>query len=120
MGNLTIWLTPVWILSLGVTAAALVLVAAYGILWLVSRPTAEAALRLVRESVLLWVSYLVMLLVGLCVLLAPTMPVKQVLHSMRRLPAVGEFSTKITVPAAHGRSRSAGEIRVGRIAVLLV
>jgi len=75
------------------------LLAVYGILWLVSRPTAEAALRLVRESVLLWVSYLVIVFVGFCILLAPMMPAKQVLHSLRRLPAVGTFTTKVTVPA---------------------
>jgi ABC-type transport system involved in multi-copper enzyme maturation permease subunit len=97
MGNLTIWLTPLWILSLGVTAAALVLVALYGILWLVARPKADAALRLVRESVLMWVSYLVCLLVGLCLLLSPVMPVKQVMHSLKRLPDVGVSSTKVTV-----------------------
>ena len=59
-GNLNIWLTPVWILSLGVTAGAVVLAVLYGVLWLISRPTADAALRLTKESVLQWISYVVM------------------------------------------------------------
>jgi len=58
MGNLTIWLTPLWIVSLGVTAAALLMLILWAALWLVSRRTAQAAMRLERESILQWVSYL--------------------------------------------------------------
>ena len=42
MGNLTIWLTPVWVLSAGVTAGMAILAIACGLLWLVSRRTAES------------------------------------------------------------------------------
>ena len=110
MGNLTVWLTPIWVLSLGVTAAAALLLVVYGILWLVSRRTAEAAFRLVRESVLQWVSYVVLAFVGLSLLAAPAMPVKQVLHSLKRLPAVGP--TSITAP---GPSTCRGRPRRGAV-----
>ncbi len=99
MGNLTIWLTPIWIVSLGVTSAAAILLVLYGILWFVWRRAADAALRLVRESVLQWVSYLVLVFVGLCFLLAPVMPVRQVLNSVKRLPAVGSTTMTVKVPA---------------------
>ena len=99
MGNLTIWLTPIWILSLGVTLAAAAMLVIYGVLWVVSRRTADAAVRLVRESVLQWVSYVVIVLVVFSVIAIPVMPAKQVIDSLKRLPAVGEYSTTVSVPA---------------------
>src|SRR5688500_17082748 len=99
MGNLTIWLTPIWILSLGVTAAAAVLLAVFGIVCLISRPTAEAAFRLVRESVLQWISYVVLVLVGFSLLAIPMMPARQVLSSLKRLPKVGTFTSEVKIPA---------------------
>jgi ABC-type transport system involved in multi-copper enzyme maturation permease subunit len=99
MGNLTIWLTPIWILSLGVTAAAAVLLAVFGIVCLISRQTAEAAFRLVRESVLQWISYVVLVLVGFSLLAIPMMPARQVLSSLKRLPKVGTFTSEVKIPA---------------------
>src|SRR3954463_6166180 len=99
MGNLTIWLTPLWVLSLGVTAAAAIMLVLFGITWLISRRSAEAALRLERESILQWVSYLVLVLVGFCLLASPVMPVRQITNSLKRLTVVGPTTAKITVPA---------------------
>lgn len=99
MGNLTIWLTPIWVLSLGVTAGTAVLLVALGILWLISRRSAEAAVRLIRESILQWISYVVIVLVGFSLLAIPVMPAKQVLHSLQRLPNVGKFTSTVNVPA---------------------
>jgi hypothetical protein len=98
MGNPTIWLTPVWILAAGIAAGMAVLLVLWGILWLISRGTAEAAMRLVRESVLLWISYVAIVFVVFFLLAIPVMPVKQVLHSLGRLPHVGTFSTSQTIP----------------------
>ncbi|MFO0788052.1 MAG: ABC transporter permease [Pirellulales bacterium] len=99
MGNLTIWLTPAWILSLGVIAAAIVMLLVWGLTWLVSRRAAAAMLRLERESILQWVSYLVLAFVAFGILATPIMPVKQVASSLQRLPLVGKFSTVVTIPA---------------------
>ena len=99
MGNLTIWLTPVWILSLGITAGLAILLLAYGIAWLLFRRTAEAAMRLVKESILLWISYVALVFVGFFFLAIPVMPVKPVLHSLSRLPKVGTYKTSVTIPA---------------------
>jgi ABC-type transport system involved in multi-copper enzyme maturation permease subunit len=98
MGNITIWLTPVWVLSAGVTAGMAILLVAWGVLWLVSRPTAEAVLRLVKESILLWVSYLAIVLIGFFFLAMPVMPVKSILHSLERLPKVGTYSDSVKIP----------------------
>src|SRR5262245_48303739 len=98
MGNITIWLTPVWVLSAGVTAGMAILLVAWGVLGLVSRPTAEAVLRLVKESILLWVSYLAIVLIGFFFLAMPVMPVKSILHSLERLPKVGTTTKSVTIP----------------------
>ncbi len=99
INNINIWLTPIWILSLGVTAGALVLLVLYGILWLAARPAAEAAARLVKESILQWISYIVAVFVIFAVLATSFMPWRQVAHSLARLPHVGEQEITVDVPA---------------------
>ena len=98
-GNLGIWLTPVWILSLGVTLGAAVLVVLFVVLWLVARPAAEATLRMVRESVLQWISYVVIAFVVFCLLATPMMPLRQIADSLGRLPHVGSTSATVEVDA---------------------
>ena len=98
MGNLTIWLTPVWVLSAGVTVGMAILTVALGLLWLVSRRTAASVVRLVKESILLWLSYVAIVFVALFFLAIPIMPVKSIWHSLGRLHAVGPYETSIKVP----------------------
>lgn len=99
INNANIWLTPIWILSLGFTAGAIVLLLLYGILWLVARPAADAAARLVKESILQWISYIVMAFVMFAVLGTYFMPWRQVTHSLARLPHVGQREVSVEVPA---------------------
>ncbi len=98
MGNLTIWLTPVWILSAGITAGIAILLLACGILWVVSRRTAESTIRLVKESILLWISYVAIVFIAFFFLAIPVMPVKSVWHSLERLPNVGTYKTSVAIP----------------------
>jgi len=98
-GNLALWLTPVWVLSVGVTVGVVVLLVLYALLWLISRRAAAAVLRTVKESVLLPVSYVVAALVVFCLLLAPTMPTHAVVTSLRRLPYVGPVQKTFSIPA---------------------
>jgi ABC-type transport system involved in multi-copper enzyme maturation permease subunit len=107
-GNLSIWLTPVWILAAGVTLGAVVLLLLYGILWLISRPAAAATLRVVRESVLQWISYVVLAYAVFFVIALPMvwgvrigerhLP-QLVVSSLSRLPYVGPESETVDVPA---------------------
>jgi ABC-type transport system involved in multi-copper enzyme maturation permease subunit len=99
MGNLTIWLTPVWVLSAGVTVGMAILIIACGLLWIVSRRTAESVVRLVKESILLWISYVAIVFIAFFFLAMPVMPVKSIWHSLGRLPNVGAYETSVTVPA---------------------
>src|SRR6476469_8538136 len=98
MGNLTIWLTPVWVLSAGVTLGMAILTIALGLLWLVSRRTGESVVRLVKESILLWISYVAIVFVAFFFLAMPVMPVKSIWHSLRRLPDVGTHQISVKVP----------------------
>ena len=98
-GNLIMWLTPVWILAVGVTIGVAILLVLYGLLWLVARPAAEAVVRVVRESVLLPITYMAMVFVGFALLGAPTMPTKMLVDSLKRLPAVGPQQVTATIPA---------------------
>jgi ABC-type transport system involved in multi-copper enzyme maturation permease subunit len=97
-GNLSIWLTPIWVLSVGVTIGAATLVLLYGVLWVVSRSAAAAMLRVVKESVLQWITYIVLAYVAICILAAPMMPLRQLVSSLGRLPYVGERSMTVEVP----------------------
>ncbi len=97
--NLTMWLTPLWVLSVGVTIGAAILLAIYSLLWLVARPAAESVTRVVHESVLLPLTYIAAVFVGFCLLAAPTMPTTLLIESLKRLPAVGEQHTSLEVPA---------------------
>ena len=98
-GNLTMWLTPVWILSVGVTIGMAILLVLYGLLRLLARPAAEAVTRVVRESVLLPITYMAIVFVGFCLLGAPTMPTKLLVDSLKRLPSVGPQQISVTIPA---------------------
>jgi ABC-type transport system involved in multi-copper enzyme maturation permease subunit len=97
-GNLSFWVTPLWFISVGVTLGAAVLVVLFGLLWVISRPTAAAVLRTVQESVLQWISYVVLVYVALCLLAFPVMPWRSMLDSVRRLPYVGTRVVTVTVP----------------------
>jgi ABC-type transport system involved in multi-copper enzyme maturation permease subunit len=99
LGNLFLWLAPIWMLSLGVTCGAAILAVLFAVLWLVSRSSAEAAVRTIRESVLLPITYIVAALVAFCLLGAVSMPTGQVVASLKRLPAVGTKTWTVTVPA---------------------
>ena len=99
LGNLLLWLTPVWMLSVGVTIGVVILLALYGGLWIFSRDAAEAVLRIVREGILLPVSYLAIALVAFFLLGIPTMPASSVVASLKRLPAVGPMQWTKAIPA---------------------
>ena len=70
----------------------------YGVLWLISRRAAEAVPRIIRESVLLPISYMAMVFVGFCLLGSPTMPTKSLIESLKRLPAVGPQQVVREIP----------------------
>lgn len=99
MSKLTIWLTPLWLLAVGLVAGAVVLLAAWGICWVVNRRAAQAIAAAVGEGILRPISYVLIALAVLAALAATSMPVGQTLASLRRLPHVQTIDKTVTVPA---------------------
>lgn len=92
---LNLWLTPLWMLSLGTTLGLVVLAVLYLVLYLANRKAAEAAWAAISESVLMWVLWLAVAMVGLAVFAFPQMPTDKVLESLRRLPSMGTQSVTV-------------------------
>ena len=104
LGMVVTWTTPIWLLSVGVALGAAVLAAAYGILFLVSRRAAEAAVAGVREGVLLPIFYLVVVLSGFALLgplVIPSLPYSPLISAVSRISAVGQRDVR--------RRRAAGQ-----------
>ncbi len=59
MSKLTIWLTPIWILAVGVTIGALILLLMWGVTWVVNRRAARSIAEAVSEGILRPISYVV-------------------------------------------------------------
>src|SRR5215475_3228754 len=91
LGMLSTWLTPLWLLSVGVALGVIVLALVYAMLYLVSRRSAEFLYASVREGILLPIFYLAMFLAGFAVLaifLVPGLPYRSVLASVSRIGRV--------------------------------
>ena len=102
-GLLFTWATPIWLISVGAAAGLVVLAAAYGVLFLISRRAAEWALSTLREGVLLPISYLAIALAAFALagpLLVPNLPYRALIASVSRLSAVGQRDYEIVVPPA--------------------
>ena len=99
LGQVSIWTTPLWLLAVGVMLGLLILLAVYGLVWLVSRPRAEVLKTTVTESVLQPILFAAVLLSGFAVLAAYSMPVRQMWESVMRVAAAQSGEIPVTVPA---------------------
>ncbi|TWT36249.1 ABC-2 family transporter protein [Posidoniimonas corsicana] len=99
LANLQLWLTPLWMVSLGVTIAVALLLAVYALIWLFARPTAERMAVSFNEGMLQLIGYVLGAFLVIFVLGAATAPRELVLDSFRRLPYVGEESVTVEIPA---------------------
>ena len=99
MSNLAFWLTPLWVLDVGTTIGALLLIVIWVLCWAVNRHLAKSMLRTVSESVLLPITYVLLALAALALVAIPVMPVDRLVSSLQRLPHVGKVSFTETVEA---------------------
>ncbi len=99
MSKLAIWITPIWLLSVGVTVGGLLLLILWGLCWVINRRAARAIARTVGEGILRPVSYVVVAMAALAVLAAMSMPWQRTIESLKRLPFVGPIHLEVTVPA---------------------
>ena len=97
MEKLTIALTPIWILAVGVVAGAAALLLVWGLTWLISRPAGRALAAALNDSILRPVSYVVIAIATLALLATPAMPWAEVKASLWRLPSVSSISKAIEV-----------------------
>jgi len=97
MSNLTIWLTPVWLLASGATFGTLLLLAVWGLCWLFNRRLARSIQETVSEGILLPISYTLIAMAALVAIAGPTMPSGRLISSLQRLSAVGQQTFEVTV-----------------------
>lgn len=97
LANLQIWLTPLWMLSLGVTLGLVILAVLYAILTVVNRRAATAAWAAIAESVLMPVLWLAVAMAALFAFAWPQMPTERVRESLVRLGSVGTSTQTLTL-----------------------
>ena len=100
MSKLTIWLTPIWILAVGVTIGALILLLIWGVTWVVNRRAARSIAEAVGEGILRPISYVVISMAALALLASPSMPVDRIVASLKRLPDGSIFLSRYADVAA--------------------
>src|SRR5215213_1884002 len=100
IADLTTWITPLWLLSIGVASAVLLLAAVYGLLWIAKRPAAIEIGGRIKESLMMPVVYLAGLLVVFSLIALPVVPYRSLLAAVGRISSVGTQEVTITVPAA--------------------
>jgi ABC-type transport system involved in multi-copper enzyme maturation permease subunit len=98
MANLSVWLTPLWLLGLGATIGSLVLLIVWGLVWAGRSQWGRAILATIQESILLPVSYALIALAVFVVTASPLMPLERMWTSLTRLPNVGPLAFEVTVP----------------------
>jgi ABC-type transport system involved in multi-copper enzyme maturation permease subunit len=111
MSKLAVWLTPMWVLSIGLLAGALVVLAAWAICWVLNRRVANAIAATVAEGVLRPVTYVLVAVAVLAALATPTMPWQDTLRSLARLPQVKPVDVTVTVEANTADSSIAAPFR---------
>ena len=100
-GWLNVWLTPLWILGVGVLTGVLILLVLWCVLWLVSREGGRAAPTVITEGALLPVAWIVLGFAAFGILGSFVIRDRnEILSSANRLLATGKQTTEIVVPKA--------------------
>lgn len=99
-GTVSVWLTPLWLLSVGVACGLVVLAIAYGMAALAS-PRLAAFIRMsVAEGILLPLTVLAIFLTAFALLTTPVVPYRELLGAVSRIPVVGDTQTAVTIEPA--------------------
>ena len=103
LGLTVTWVTPIWLLSVGVALGLSVLLVLFGLVWLVSRSLAQEIFAAVREGILAPIFYLAVALTGFAILgvvLVPAIPYRALLADVPRIASVGAADHEFVVPPA--------------------
>ena len=115
MSNLTIWLTPMWLLAVGTTIGAAIIAGLWGLCWLFHRPLARSIWATVSESILLPITYCLISLAALALLASPIMPVDRMISSLKRLPNVGSNHVPVSVPARKNDLEIPAQLKINEL-----
>ena len=115
LGVLSTWLTPLWLLGLGVASGLIVLLLLYGVAAAISRRFAAFIRMTVREGILLPLLIVVVFLSGLTILATPLVPYRSLLSAVSRIPVVGDNEEDVVVPATTKDFAIALPFRVGEV-----
>ena len=100
-GWLNVWLTPLWLLSVGTLAGLIILAILWGVLWLISREAANLAPGAITEGALLPVLWIVLGFAAFGVLGSFIVRDRdEVFNSLARLPYIGATPKEVLVKAA--------------------
>ena len=98
MSNLSVWLTPIWLIGVGTTIGSLILLIIWGIVAAINRRAGRSVLRTIQESILLPVSYALIALAVLALMASPLMPTDRMWASLQRVFQTGPQELNIEVP----------------------
>ena len=100
LGTLSVWLTPLWLISVGAACGLVVLAIVYGAIALAA-PRLAAFIRMsVWEGILLPLTVLAIFLTAFALLTTPVVPYRELLAAVSRIPVVGAAKTEVTIPPA--------------------
>jgi ABC-type transport system involved in multi-copper enzyme maturation permease subunit len=102
LGLIHTWLTPFWLLCVGIGIGVALLAIVYGVLFLVWRSAADFITASVREGILLPLFYLSLFLTGFAILapvMIPGLPYRTVASSVKRFSSIGTQNWEFTIPA---------------------
>jgi hypothetical protein len=100
LATVSVWLTPLWLISLGAAFGLAVLAIAYGAIALAA-PRLAAFIRMsLSEGILLPLTLLAIFLSAFALLATPVVPYRELLAAVSRIPAVGDRETDETIPPA--------------------
>ena len=97
LANVQLWITPLWILSLGVTAAVVILAVLYGLMVLVWPAGAYSVRQAAGDGLLTPIACVAGAFVLLTVLASASMPVDDMWDSLTRLPTAHEHTATFTI-----------------------
>jgi ABC-type transport system involved in multi-copper enzyme maturation permease subunit len=97
-GVITIWLTPFWLVTLGITLGMLVLAILYGLMWVVWRKGAAQIPGILKDGIMQPLCWIGLFLAGFTVVAAYQMPVRSLWDSAERIYSVGVTTFDLEVP----------------------
>ncbi|WP_425399833.1 ABC transporter permease [Aeoliella sp.] len=99
LANVQLWVTPLWILSLGVTAAVVILAILYGLMVVAWPAGAQAVRQAAGDGLLTPIAAVAAAFVLLTLLATASMPLDDVWASLQRKPTTGPHQETFTIEA---------------------